>query len=174
MRAQAEQPGAQDSTWTNRGFSLIELLIVVAVILTIAGIAIPNFIRSKMRANETGAVQNLRHVFSANVIYSTIYNMGFAVSLAALGPTPGNPAQLSSSHAGLIDDVLAAGVKTGYAFTYQATDVNGDGTMDIYTVQADPLNPGVTGTRHYFTDQTGVIRYNDTAPATATDPPISP
>ena len=173
MRAQAEQPGGQASVRTNRGFSLIELLIVVAVILTIAAIAIPNFIRSKMKANEAGAVQNLRNVFTASVVYSTTYNIGFAATLAALGPTPGNPLQVSSTHAGLIDDVLAAGVKGGYAFTYQATDVDGDGKMDIYTVQADPLNPGVTGQRHYFTDQTGVIRYNDTAAASATDPPIS-
>lgn len=173
MRAQAERPGGQGSTRRKRGFTLIELLIVVAVILTIAAIAIPNFIRSKMKANEAGGVQSLRHIFTANVIYSTTYGIGFAPSLATLGPTPGNPAQVSSTHAGLIDDVLAAGVKTGYAFTYQATDVDGDGKMDIYTVQADPLNPGVTGQRHYFTDQTGVIRYNDTAAASATDPPIS-
>src|SRR5690348_11570015 len=91
------------------GFTLIELLIVVAVILVIAGIAIPNFIRSKMRANEAGAVANLRTITTASVVYNTTYGTGFAPSLAALGGDPPTP---SASQAGLIDSVLSSGVKS--------------------------------------------------------------
>ena len=73
------------------GFSLIELMIVVAVILIIAGIAIPNFIRSKMRANEAGAVSNMRTIATASVVYNTTYGVGFAPSLPALGGDPSAP-----------------------------------------------------------------------------------
>ena len=81
-----KQPAPLDRrTEKQRGFSLIELLIVVAVILIIAAIAIPNFIRSRMRANETAAVQNLRNITTANTVYLITYGVGFADSLAQLG-----------------------------------------------------------------------------------------
>src|SRR5712692_2690769 len=106
-----------------RGFSLIELLIVVAVILIIAGIAIPNFIRSKMRANEAAAVSNLRNISTAEVSYSTTYGIGFSSTLAKLGPAPGGSIFVDANNAGLIDDVLAAAIsgssgKSGYTFNY--------------------------------------------------------
>ena len=87
---------------------------MVAVILIIAAIAIPNFIRSKMRANEASAVENLRTVTTANVVYSTTYGIGFSPSMTALA---GNPTFPDKTQAGLIDTVLAAGVKTGYITT---------------------------------------------------------
>jgi len=161
------------SSRSARGFSLIELLIVVAVILTIAAIAIPNFIRSKMRANEAAAVSNLRNISTAEVVYSTTYGIGFSSNLAKLGPPPGGSVLVDANNAGLIDDVLAAGVKTGYRFTYGAVDVNGDGVMDTYTVNGDPLNPGNTGQNYFFVDQTSVIKRNASAVAGPSDPPIS-
>src|SRR5712692_9553686 len=112
-----------------RGFSLIELLIVVAVILIIAGVAIPNFIRSKMRANEAAAVSNLRNISTAEVSYSTTYGIGCSSNLAKLGPPPGGSVFVDANNAGLIDDVLATGVKTGYVFTYAST-------TSTYTVNA--------------------------------------
>jgi type IV pilus assembly protein PilA len=151
------------------GFTLIELLIVVAVIMVIAGIAIPNFIRSKMRANEAGSVANLRTISTASVVYNTTYSVGFAPSLAALG---GNPLTPSAAQAGLIDSILSAGVKSGYIFTYTVTAVDVNGNAQAYSVTADPITPGTTGDRHFYTDQSAVIRENLTATAGPSDPPI--
>lgn len=150
-----------------KGFSLIELLIVVAIILIIAAIAIPNLLRSRMAANEASAVGSLRTLNTAAVTYSSQCG-GFPPTLAAMGP-PAN----ACTTADLIDSVLAGGTKSGYTFTYAAVDADGDGNMDTYTINADPVTPGTTGTRHFFTDQSGVIRQNQSASASATDPPIS-
>src|SRR6266850_1791065 len=98
-----------------RGFSLIELLIVVAIILIIAAIAIPNLVRSKMSANEASAVGSLRALDTAAITYSTVYG-GYPHALSNLGP--GSPA--TSSSADMIDSVLASGTKTGYKFVYSA------------------------------------------------------
>jgi type IV pilus assembly protein PilA len=151
------------------GFTLIELLVVVAVIMVIAGIAIPNFVRSKMRANESGAVANLRTISTASVVYITTYGVGFAPSLAALG---GNPATPSSAQAGLIDSVLSVGVKSGYIFTYTVVATDAAGNCQAYAVTADPITPGTTGDRHFYTDQSAVIRENLTSTAGPSDNPI--
>jgi type IV pilus assembly protein PilA len=153
---------------SNKGFSLIELLIVVAVILIIAAIAIPNFIRSKMRANEAAAVQNSRNITTAEVVYSTTYGIGFSATLAALG---GNPVIVDQNNAGLIDDVLGAGTKSGYSFTYSILTQDALGHVTGYSLNADPLTTS-TGQRHFYTDQTSVIRSNDSATAGPTDPAI--
>jgi type IV pilus assembly protein PilA len=151
------------------GFTLIELLIVVAVILIIAGTAIPNFIRSKMRANEAGAVANVRTITTASVVYNTTYGVGFAPTLTALG---GDPATPSAPQAGLIDSVLSAGAKSGYNFTYTVLAVDINGNAQAYSVNADPITPGTTGDRHFYTDQSAVIRQNLTASAGPSDPPL--
>lgn len=151
------------------GFTLIELLIVVAVIMVIAGIAIPNFIRSKMRANEAGAVSNLRTITTASVVYTTTYGSGFASTLATLG---GNPATPSASQAGLIDSVLSSGVKSGFIFTYTVLATDANGNAQAFSVTADPITPGTTGDRHFYTDQSAVIRQNLTTTAGPSDPPI--
>src|ERR1035441_8686464 len=93
------------------GFSLIELLIVVAVILIIAAIAIPNYMQSKMRANESSAVQSLRNISTAEVVYSTTYGDSFSSSLLHLSGTTAIPDQ---NDAELIDEALASGTKSGY------------------------------------------------------------
>src|ERR1700730_19132990 len=129
MKTSKNKSASSKSGKRAAGFTLIELLIVVAVIMVIAGIAIPNFIRSKMRANEAVAVANIRTISTASVVYNTTYGVGFAPSLVALG---GNPATPSAAQAGLIDSVLSTGVKSGFNFTYTvlAVDVNGNRQAD--------------------------------------------
>jgi prepilin-type N-terminal cleavage/methylation domain-containing protein len=158
-----------DSGNRSAGFTLIELLIVVAVIMVIAGIAIPNFVRSKMRANEAGAVANMRTITSASVVYNTTYGIGFSPDLASLG---GNPTAPSASQAGLIDSVLATGVKSGYVYTYTVLSTDAAGNTMAYSLNADPLQPGQTGDKHFYTDQTCVIHYNPGGTAGTSDPPI--
>jgi type IV pilus assembly protein PilA len=146
-----------------KGFSLIELLIVVAIILIIAAIAIPNLLRSKMAANEASAVGSLRTLNTASVAYSTTYGT-YPHTIAALGPAT-SP---SSSAADLIDSVLASLTKSGYTFTWSP------GTSDLsYSIAAAPSSPGVTGQRTFYTDQSGVIRANATGTANSASTPIS-
>ncbi len=154
-----------------RGFSLIELLIVVAIILTISAIAIPRLLRSRMVANETSAVASLRTLCTVQITYESTYKVGFAPSLAALGPQAPGTAP-SPANASLIDVVLAGGLKSGYVFTYSPVDSNGDGQVDTWTITAAPFTPGQTGDRYFFVDLSNVIRYNVGAPATASSTPI--
>ena len=150
-----------------KGFSLIELLIVVAIILIIAAIATPNLLRSKMAANEASAVGSLRAINTACINYSTVYGTGYPATLANLGP--GAPA--TAATADLIDSVLAAGTKSGYVFTFTAGAAVG-GTINTYTITAVPANIGTTGQRQFFTDQSGVIRVNPSGAATVASTPI--
>ena len=153
-----------------KGFSLIELLIVVAILLIIAAIAIPNFLRSRIAANQSSAVASLHTMTTANITYASTYGTGFSVSLAYLG-TPASGTSPSSTAAGLIDSVLAAGVKSGYSFTYSHGAVDSTGRINTFSFSATPMGL-TTGTENYYTDQTGVIRQNATTPAGSTDSPV--
>lgn len=154
---------------TQKGFSLIELLIVVAIILIIAAIAIPNLLRSRMAANEASAVGSLRTVNTAAVGYATTYQIGFPAALTNLGPA--NPA--TSTAADLVDSVLAAGVKSGYTFTYTPGTADAAGNINTYELIAEPVTIGATGQRGFFTDQSGVIRGDADATADVNSTPIS-
>jgi len=149
------------------GFSLIELLLVVAVILIIAAIAIPSLMRARMSANEASAVGSLRTINTAIANYASSYGLGYPATLAALGPS----ASPSSTAADLLDSVLAAGVKSGYSFNYSAEMPVG-GIISKYAITADPVNVGVSGQRGFYTDQILVIHVNATGSATAADPPL--
>jgi type IV pilus assembly protein PilA len=148
-----------------KGFSLIELLIVVAIILIIAAIAIPNLLRSKIAANQASAVGSLRTLNTSCIAYSTSYGT-FPTALSNLGPVNGGNA--SSTSADLIDSVLSGGQKSGYNFTYSVGSAN-----QSYSITATPINGGVTGQNMYFTDQSGVIRVDTSGSgATSTSTPI--
>jgi type IV pilus assembly protein PilA len=137
------------------GFSLIELLIVVAIILIIAAIAIPNYLRARLVANESSATQSVRTINTAVITYASIYqNVGFPTTLLALGGA--SPCVAASTNACLLDAVLSAGTKAGYTFLY-----TGDGLTPsvTYTILATPVTLGVTGTRQFCSDQVSVIRY---------------
>jgi type IV pilus assembly protein PilA len=139
-----------------KGFSLIELLLVVAVILIISAIAVPNFLRSRMRANEASAVASLRAINTAAVTYSITYpDLNFPASLTAMGGAI--PCSASSAGACLIDEVLASGTKSGYTFVW-----TGDGLVPsiTFTLTGTPQVVGSSGQNMYCTDQIGVIRFD--------------
>ena len=144
------------------GFSLIELLIVVAIIGIIAAIAIPNLLAPRKAANESSAIGSMRTINTAQTTYlSTVgNNTTYAATLAALGP--------GANGANLIDGALANAVaatpKSGYSFA--VAQANG---ANRYELNGTPAATG--GTRHFFSDETGVIRAN-TAAATAASNPI--
>ena len=164
-------PYARSPRRTHRGFSLIELLVVIAIILVIAGLAIPNFLRSRMKANETSAVSSLRTITTAEETYRTTYGRGYAPDLKSLAPPPsGTPA--TASAADLIDPVLASGTRTGYQFFYNPIDTDGDGQFDGYTVNANPVKVGSSGEKYFYVDHTNVIRENLGGPADANSPPV--
>jgi prepilin-type N-terminal cleavage/methylation domain-containing protein len=150
-----------------RGFSLIELLIVVAIILIIAAIAIPNFMRSRIAANQASAIESLRVISTAEVTYSTTYGTGFSTSLTLLAP-PAAGQPVTSTAAGLIDEVLAGGYKSGYSFFYTPTLIE-NGTINGYTLNANPSTFGQTGGVYYYTDQSFLITANTTQQAASTD-----
>jgi type IV pilus assembly protein PilA len=137
-----------------KGFTLIELMIVVAIILIIAAIAIPNLTRSRASANEASAVASLHAIGEAQTEYSTTYpQIGFAGKLSQLGPSSdGKP---TSNAANLVAGDLASGSKSGYKFT-----LTGGGPQ--YTIVASPQTPGSTGVRSFCSDQSSVIYYSDT------------
>jgi len=153
-----------------RGFSLIELLIVVAVILIIAAIAIPNLLRSRIAANEASVVGSLRTLNTSEVTYNTTYpSVGFACSLGLLGP-PASGATASSSAAGLIDSNLAGGTKSGYSFAFlNAACTPSAGVNTTYDIGASPQTPGVTGQRYFCSDLSGVIQFNPPTTGAFTD-----
>jgi len=149
---------------TNKGFSLIELLIVVAIILIIAAVAVPNLIRAKIAANQSSAAASLRTLDSAATTYSNTYQDGYPGSLAVLAPPAAPPATCDT--AGLVDGVLATGQKSGYQFAWQVgaaqvgttpTGCTAAGYSDMFAVTASPFG-FPTGTTYYCVDASGVIR----------------
>src|SRR5579864_1456392 len=136
-----------------KGFSLIELLTVVAIILIITAIAIPNLSRSKIAANQASAVGSLRALNISCVAYFVSYGQ-FPAALTNLGPISSGGTANSTS-ADLIDSALAAGSKSGYTFIYTAGTSN-----QSYTITATPITAATTGQSMYFTNQSGVIRVN--------------
>jgi prepilin-type N-terminal cleavage/methylation domain-containing protein len=161
-----------------KGFSLIELLIVVAIILIIAAIAIPNLLRSRIAANEASAVGSLRTIITSEITYAATYaDIGYSASLSDLGGPASNcstAGQPTSTAACLIDPILAGATvstapKSGYYFIYNSA---GGAPAITFTNIATPVVRGQTGQREFFSDQSGVIRFDATGAASATSSPI--
>lgn len=129
----------------SQGFTLVEILIVVAIIVVIAAIAIPNLIAARINANEASALASLKTLTSASET--------FRIAQARF---PGNLTELNATDPPFIDSVLASGNKSGYTFTWS-------GGTNIYNVIASPQTPNITGVRVFFLDQSGVIRVGNSS-----------
>ena len=156
----------------SKGFSLVELLIVVAIILTIAAIAIPKLLRARMAANESSAAASLRTITVAETVYWSAYpTVGYAVRIQDLGGI--GPCTPTSTHACLLDDSIAQAIPgssghSGYQFL--ATGINsGSPYNDAFVAGAKPMNPGLSGTRDFCAMGEGVLR---SQPTTGGTPPI--
>ena len=147
-----------------KGFSLIELLIVVAIILIIAAIAIPNLMRARMSANEASAVGSVRSINTAEISYNAAYSdLGFTTTLAQLGGAAGAACTPGTGTGCFIDSSLSSGTKSGYSFT---TGLGAAGTglpLNDYSVTAAPTVPNQTGTRYFCSFEDAVVRSSTAA-----------
>jgi type IV pilus assembly protein PilA len=153
------------------GVSIIPFLIIAAIV-------IPNLLRSRIAANQASAVGSLRIYNVAETTYASTYNSGYSATLGRLGPPAGGAAPAPDA-ADLVDSVLSGGsttamvaVKSGYRFTYSSGPEQ-VGRIATYQIWADPITPGTTGQHHYYTDQTGVIRYQTETRADENSPPLT-
>jgi type IV pilus assembly protein PilA len=134
-----------------RGFSLIELLIVISIILIIITIAVPKFQHAQMLTRETAAIQAIKAIHTAEVEYYSQYGK-YASTLTELGP-PASGAP-SAAAADVIGNDVAGGVKQGYKFTLT-------GTQGGYAISAVPVTYGTSGSRSFYSDQSMVVHYNE-------------
>ena len=163
------------------GFTLMELLIVMAIITVLLLIAIPSYTNYIRFANETSGIKSVQIIKDAQVQYSTMFpTSGFACQLTALGGDPhsGPPSPTSAQ---ILPPDLASGIKSGYQFTVSncvknavnSDNSNGDnsgGRATGYTIIAQPLTVGKTGTRTFCSDESGIIKFDPTGGTNCTQP----
>jgi type IV pilus assembly protein PilA len=141
-------------TKRNAGFTVVEIMIVATIIAILAVIAIPNLLRARLQANEASTIQNLRAILSAQGAHHAA-NGGYSTTMAGLAEaTPP-----------FLDHDFMAEPLNGY-------EINFGGTENNYTITANPASWGINGLRGFFTDASGVIRYNSGAPADENSPPL--
>jgi len=151
------------------GFSLIELLVVVATVLVIAGLAIPSLLRSRIAADESAAAYTIRTLNSAQITYNSTYpTVGYAATLAALGPATCNPPD--STQACLIDSALAAGTKSGYSFSLSGVTGTPNSSYQFF---ATPILVNYYGMRYFCSYADAVTRVSSTL-ITTCDGTVSP
>ena len=137
-----------------KGFTLVEIIITVGILSTVATLAIPNLLRSRVDANEASAVASMRIIVAASHNYRG-FNPSFPAALLAL----------SSATPPYIDSALGTGTKQGYSYVLV-------GLTNTFSVTAAPVNPGASGNRYFFADESGVIRANTGGAADVTSPSI--
>jgi len=154
-----------------KGFSLIELLVVVAIILIIVAIAVPNFLRAKISANESSAVSSVHAIDTAEITYSSeFFTVGYSAQLADLGPGGTGTCPGTATASCFIDSALASGTKSGYTFTYLQNTAS---TPSVgFTINADPVVQNITGGKGFYSDQSNIIRYQNPGPASINSDPI--
>ena len=142
-----------------RGFTLVEIIIVVAIVMTLATLVVSSVLRARNNANEVAAVAACKTVITAcQNFYANALPHTYPAGLSDLITPASNPPY--------IDSVLASGTKQGYQFTYELID------GESFTLNADPVVSGKTGTRHFFVDESGIIKANHDAQAGSADPAV--
>jgi prepilin-type N-terminal cleavage/methylation domain-containing protein len=137
----------------SRGFTLLELMLVVTVIGIVAAMALPGFANARKHANEASAISSLRTFSSAETQYRTRFGLYAAVPELASG--------------GFVDDSFSDGERSGYRFISSA------GPSDVtWAITAQPVSPGVSGNRWFRVDESGVIRVKDGAAPSPVDPAV--
>lgn len=163
---------------TGRGLAIGGLVtgyigVSIVPLLIIAAIAIPNLLRARMAANEASAVGSLRTYNTAMITYALqCPNQGYPPSLTFLGPGAAEPDKCT--RANLVDSLMGneMPVKSGYRFFYTPERYDASGHVVKYGLAADPLSPGTTGIRHFFTDESGVIRFSRRSSADVHSEPL--
>ena len=154
----------------SKGFSWLEVIIVIVIIVLTAGILVPSLWKSKSQIDETSAVRSLRMIIAAEDNYAQAYSAGYTSALTTLGPPP--DAMPTPSMAGYLDSELAGGEKEGYSFVYTPAAPDENGRIPGYTLVANPVKPGESGKTYYYVDQTRLIHTSTQHQAGPNDPPI--
>ena len=175
MFTEKTNPTKKLGTSAQRGFSLIELLVVVAIILIIAAIAIPSLLNSRIAANEAAAAVTVRTITTASMTYSSTYGNGFPPTLATLGGPPAGPA--TCNQAVLLDEIITTAPNTKSGFMFAFTPVGplvtapagcGAPGTDAYLVTATPVTENLTGIRSFCSDEPGTIHFDTTGTTAGT------